>query len=176
MDSPQTIALILAFIVSGALVLGAAYLITKRFFDNEERKRFYELKQNNHRITLPIRLQAYERLTLLLERMTLNNLILRVKQHGMTATDLQVALLAEIRAEFEHNLSQQVYISDEAWQFIVNSKENTVRLINLSYSKLPSGASSLDLSKFIFEHAINEENQPTTAALHYLKKEARELF
>lgn len=176
MDINHILVLLLAFVISGALVLGAAFLITKRFFDNEERKRFYELKQNNHRITLPIRLQAYERLTLLLERMSLNNLILRVKQHGMTATDLQVALLAELRAEFDHNVSQQVYISSEAWQFIVNAKENTVRLINISYSKLPPGASSLDLSKFIFEHAINEENQPTTAALHYIKKEARELF
>jgi hypothetical protein len=176
MDKYQLLTMIAAFVISGVLVMTAGYLIAKKFFENEERKRFYEFKANNYRITLPIRLQAYERLTLLLERMSINNLILRVKQHGMTATDLQVALLAEIRAEFDHNLSQQVYISGEAWQFIVNAKENTVKLVNLSYSKLPSGASSLDLSKTIFENAIGQEIQPSYAALKYLKTEARELF
>jgi hypothetical protein len=176
MDTHQITIILLSFIVAGGLVLASAYMVIKKFFDNSERRRYYELKANNQRITLPIRLQAYERLTLLLERMSLNNLILRVKQNGMIAADLQVSLQAEIRAEFEHNLSQQLYISAEAWQLIVNAKENTARIINMSFGKLPSGASALDLSKTIFEFTINEESQPTSLALNYLKKEARELF
>src|ERR1700722_5013050 len=99
---------VLQALLPAGLVLGAVYMLLKKFFDNEERRRFYELKANNQKISLPIRLQAYERMALLLERLSVNNLIVRVKKTGMSAADLQAALINEIRAEYDHNLSQQI--------------------------------------------------------------------
>lgn len=167
---------ILRFILPAALVLGAVYMMLKNFMQNEDRKRFYEARAANHRVSIPIRLQAYERMALLLERLSVNNLILRVRKPGMSANDLQTALTSEIRAEFDHNLSQQIYISSEAWQMIVSARENLVKMIHVSYTALPSDASSMDLSKVIFEVAMREEIQPTYKALEFIKTEARELF
>jgi hypothetical protein len=176
MNTDQLLTQIILFIVPGLMVLLVTYVILKKFFENEERRRFYQLRMDNQRISLPIRLQSYERLALLMERLSINNLILRVKKQGMSANDLQGALLAEVRAEFDHNLSQQIYVSHEAWQMIVNAKESVIKLINLSYSSLPQGASSLDLSKVIFENSMREETSAPYNALIFMKQEAKELF
>lgn len=176
MNWTQFIMDVLKFTIPAALVLLAMYVLLKKFFENEERKRYFELRNNTHKSILPIRLQAYERLALLLERLSVNNLILRVKKPGMSAADLMQALLAEIRAEFDHNLSQQIYVSHEAWQYVTNGKEGLVKLINLSYSSIPQGSSSMDLSKAIFENAMKEDYPATYKALLYIKKEAQELF
>jgi hypothetical protein len=167
---------ILQTLLSAGLVLGAVYMLLKKFFDNEEKRRFYELRANNQKITLPIRLQAYERLALLLERLSINNLIVRVKKQGMSAADLQAALVNEIRAEYDHNLSQQIYVSNDAWQMVTNAKEAVTRQIHVCYSSLPAGASSLDLSKAIFEMTMREEMSATFKALLSLKEEAQQIF
>ncbi len=167
---------VLKFTIPAVLVVAAIYVLLKKFFENEERKRYYDFRNNTHKSILPIRLQAYERLALLLERLSVNNLILRVKKPGMSANDLMQSLLAEIRAEFDHNLSQQIYVSHEAWQYVYNGKEALVKLINLSYSSLPQGSSSMDLSKAIFENAMKEDYPATYKALLYIKKEAQEMF
>ncbi|RYD81393.1 MAG: hypothetical protein EOP53_06495 [Sphingobacteriales bacterium] len=176
MSWTQFIMDVLKFTIPAALVVAAVYVLLQKFFENEEKKRYYELRNNTQKSILPIRLQAYERLTLLLERLSVNNLILRVKKPGMSAADLMGSLLSEIRAEFDHNLSQQIYISHEAWQYVTNGKEALIKLINISYSSLPQGASSMDLSKAIFENAMKEDYPATYKALLYIKKEAQELF
>jgi hypothetical protein len=167
---------ILQTLLSAGLVLGAVYMLLKKFFENEERRRFYELRANNQKITLPIRLQAYERLTLLLERLSINNLIVRVKKPGMSAADLQAALVNEIRAEYDHNLSQQVYITNETWQMVTNAKEAVTRQVHVCYSSLPAGASSMDLSKAIFDVTMHEDMPATFKALIALKEEAQKIF
>ena len=167
---------IISTLLSAGLVLGAVYMLLNKFFDNEERRRYHELRANNQKISLPIRLQAYERLTLLLERLSINNLIVRVKKSGMSAADLQAALINEIRAEYDHNLSQQIYISNDAWANVVNAKESIIRQIHVCYSTLPSGASSLDLSKAIFESNMREEMPATFKSILVLKEEAQQIF
>jgi hypothetical protein len=167
---------VVKFTLPALLVLAAVYFLLKKFFENEERKRYFELRASNIKASLPIRLQAYERMALLMERLSVNNLILRVKKPGMSAADLQGSLLAEIRAEFDHNLSQQIYISHEAWQNVVAAREGTARLINMSYSQIPSEASALDFSKVIFDNLMKEEHPPTFRALLFIKKEAQEMF
>jgi len=167
---------VLQAIIPAGLVLGAVYVLLKKFFDNEERRRFYELRTNNQKISLPIRMQAYERLALLLERLSLNSLIVRVKKPGMSAADLQAALTNEIRAEFDHNLSQQIYISNDAWQQVTQAKESVIRQIHVCYSALPSGASSMDLSKTILENTMKEEISATQKSLLFLKEEAQQIF
>ncbi len=158
------------------IVFLTVIMMLKRYFENESRKRMYELKQNNSKVSLPIRLQAYERLSIFLERISVNNLILRVKKTGMTASDLQVALLAEIRAEFDHNISQQIYITSETWNLIKNAKEEIIKIINMSYGAVPAEASALDLSKAVFDIVMRMDIQPTYKALAYLKTEAQDLL
>ena len=167
---------LLMILLPSLVIVGVVYVLLKKFFDAEERRRFYEMRATTHKVALPIRLQAYERLSLLLERLSVNNLILRVKKPGMDAGDLQAQLLAEIRAEFDHNLSQQIYVSNETWAHIVAAKENLVKTINYCYSSMGGQGSALDLSKIIFEVSMNEETPMTYKALLLLKKEAQELF
>jgi hypothetical protein len=167
---------ILRYIIPAAFVLGAVYMMLKNYTQNEDRKRFYEARAANHRVSMPIRLQAYERLALLLERLSVNNLILRVRKSGMSANDLQQALVTEIRAEFDHNLSQQIYVSSEAWLMIVNARENLVKTIHIAYSALPPDATSMDLSKVIFDIVMKEDVPATYKALEFVKTEARDLF
>lgn len=163
-------------LIPAGLVLGAVYVVLRNFFANEDRKRFYELKANNQKMSLPVRLQAYERLTLLLERLSINNLIARVRKPGMSAADLQAALINEIRAEYDHNLSQQIYISNDAWDGVVNAKEAITRQIHLCFSTLAANATSVELSKALFENSMREDISETKKALLFLKEEAQRLF
>lgn len=124
----------------------------------------------------PVRLQAYERLLLLLERIGVNNLVMRVYQENKTAEQLREELQRSIRNEFDHNLTQQLYVSEETWDLIRKAKEEMVKFINTEAEKLQEGATALDLSKQLFDRASQVDTLPTTAAAEYLKKEARQLF
>ena len=147
-------------ILPAAIVFLTVYYMLRKYFDNEQKRRVFETKSNSQKLALPIRLQAYERLALLMERISIHNLIIRVKKGGMTANELHVALLAEILSEFEHNLSQQIYVSNETWQLVSNAKEETMRLINLSSGTLYEGADGLALSRAIFEIRFYLKDNP----------------
>jgi len=166
----------IGYVLPALVVFITVYFMLSKYFENEQRRRMHEIKSESLKLTLPIRLQAYERLALLMERLTVNNLVLRVKRSGMSAQELQGGLLTEIRLEFEHNLSQQIYVTHETWQMVNNAKDELVRLINASASTLVDGADGLALTKTIFEMAMKMEIQPTYRALLYINKEAQELF
>jgi hypothetical protein len=133
-------------------------------------------KRESQGLTTPIRLQAYERLTLFLERITPGNLISRVHKSGMSAKLLQAELLKAIRTEYEHNLAQQIYISPGAWELIKNAKEETIKLINTAAINVSDEASGVDLGKLVLEVSMSIEKMPTQIALDYLKQESRQLF
>lgn len=124
-----------------------------------------------------MRLSAYERLLLFLERMSLNSLISRSRQEGMSASDLQVSMIMNVRAEFDHNLTQQLYVSKEAWEEVKKAKEETIKIINISFTKVQGQDAAIELSKVIFEQIINsEEDQPNEKAIDFLKTEAARLL
>lgn len=167
---------LLMILLPSVVVFFTAYLVIKTYLEEDRQKKALDLRSMNQKSVTPVRLQAYERLILLMERLSPNSLIMRVNKSGMTAADLRAGLLNEIRAEFDHNLSQQLYISKEAWNLVRNAKEETVKLINLSYSKVKTDSNALDLSKAIFDHYMQLEYSPTRKVINYLKDEARELF
>src|SRR4030095_12832204 len=168
---------ILKYILPSIIVLLASYLVLKVFLDSEKDRKDMELRAQHYKDSLPIRLQAYERLTLFLERITPTNLIQRVNKPGMNARDLQLALISNIRLEFEHNLSQQIYISSPAWMMIVQVKEEIVSIINRVATDLPENATGKDLRRAIIEYFINNEQvMPTQKALDTLKTEAKKIF
>ncbi|MEA3446257.1 MAG: hypothetical protein U9R19_16180, partial [Bacteroidota bacterium] len=146
------------------------------FYKNDEKRRQHELRRESRKIIVPIRLQAYERLTLLLERISPENLLLRSQQYGMSSHDLQKELLRNIRSEFDHNLSQQVYVSHKTWEKVVSAKENVVKLINTNMIELQEKATAMELSRNILESMVTNDIHSPRTAIDFLKKEAALYF
>jgi len=167
---------VLKYTSPSLIVFATAYFILKSFIESEEKKRTLEIRTKNQKLITPIRLQAYERLTLFLERISPNSLILRVQKPNMTASQLQREILAIIRTEFEHNLSQQIYISKQAWEVSKSAKENLVKLINASADKVNPKADAMELSKVILQTIITVGASPTQAAIDFLKTEVNQFF
>lgn len=114
--------------------------------------------------SIPLQLQAYERLVLLTERISLPNLISRLNQPQLSAKELQVLLNENIKQEFEYNASQQIYVSQPAWEAVRNLRDQSLLVINTIARSLPADAKANDLNKGILEMIMNEDN----AALHTL--------
>ncbi|POY34794.1 hypothetical protein C3K47_18315 [Solitalea longa] len=135
-----------------------------------------EMRKNAQNQTLPLRLAAYERLTLLIERITPASLFIRISTHGLTAADMQAICLNEIRNEFEHNLTQQVYVSEKAWQAVKKTKDETILLINTIASAMPMGASAFDLSRAVLEHVSHSNSDPYSQTNSLLRSEVSKLY
>ena len=114
--------------------------------------------------TKPLKLQAYERLVILCERITMANLIGRVNQPNLSAREMQYMLIENIKQEFEYNASQQIYVSQPAWEAVRNLRDQSLLVINTIARSLPADAKANDLNKGILEMIMNEDN----AALHTL--------
>lgn len=104
-----------------------------------------------------LRLQAYERLTLLIDRIALPNLISRVSQNGISARDMQLLLTRSIREEYDYNISQQIYVSADAWNAVKNLKEQNLLVVNQFASALPPNATGLDLNKLLLEYLMTDK-------------------
>ncbi|MGY2133384.1 DUF7935 family protein [Hymenobacter sp. HD11105] len=178
MDTTAYIFDLLKIILPALIVAGSLFLLIKQYFEKEQQRRLIELRLQSSKETLPIRLQAYERVTLLLERITPNNILVRLSSAGQTAPEFHRLLLQEIRAEYEHNLSQQLYMSPDAWDHVKQARENVLTMINKAYHALPSPqqARGTELAKRVLETLIAEEVDPTARALNVVKHEAASLF
>lgn len=167
---------ILKYILPALVVLATSYLLIERFLENERHRANMAFKRETQGLTTPVRLQAYERLTMFLERITPSSLVTRTHKGGMSAKLLQAELLKAIRTEYEHNLSQQLYVSPGAWELIKNAKEETIKLVNTAAINVSDEASGVDLGSLILEVTMKMDKFPTTVALDYLKQEARQIF
>lgn len=176
MNIPHTILDFLFYLAPSLLVLATAWFFLRKFFDREYRLKLVETKLSTQKDLLPLRLQAYERLTLLLERISPNVLLISQHRHGMTVLEFQQELVDTVRAEFEHNFSQQIYVSSAIWTVVRNAKEDVVRIINGAASTLDPEAPSYQLSKKVFDSMLENEDFPTQRALNYLKNEVSQLF
>ncbi|MBC7920322.1 MAG: hypothetical protein H7Z75_04455 [Ferruginibacter sp.] len=163
-------------LLPAGIVLYAMYLTVKSFLDQEMEKKLVEVKGKNAETVLPVRLQAYERICLLLERIAPNNLLVRLNDSALSAPEFKQILLSEIRQEFSHNLSQQVYMSDQAWGATKAAMEEVVMLINTAAANLKPDATSLDLARMVFDTIINHDVDPTSRALKVVKDEIRQIF
>lgn len=170
----DTLLEIIKFTLPSVVVLATAYLILRTFIDREVTKSRMELKLNNAKIVTPIRLQAYERLVLFLERISPETLFVRIFKPGMTTEMLHRALLQIVRTEFEHNLSQQVYISNEAWEAVKAAKESVLRLINTAAASPRAKSSAQEFSKLVIEAYNSVNTNPTENAIDLLKAEIGE--
>jgi hypothetical protein len=167
---------LLKYTVPALVVFVACFFILKKFMDNEYRKQMLELRKANQNYTTPLRLQAYERMILFLERVSLNNLVSRVSKPGISARQLQSDLIITIRTEFEHNLTQQIYVSSAAWDTVKLAKEEVIKVINIAATQVKDDAKGVELSQKIFELLMKLEASPTSIAIATIKKEARQFF
>lgn len=167
---------ILKYILPSVVVLLASYFAMKAFFENEQNKRRVDLRTSNQKLITPIRLGAYERLVVFLERIQPDSMLMRLQQKGMTCKELHSDMLSLIRAEYEHNMSQQVYVSNQSWEVVKSAKENTVKLINMAAKNVNQDALSFELSKAILESVMQANKTPSTVGIEYLKNEVRQFF
>ncbi|WP_154859151.1 DUF7935 family protein [Cyclobacterium xiamenense] len=164
---------LLSIVLPAGLVIYGMFIITVSFLKKEKEMKWVDIKTKNTELLLPLRLQAAERLCLLMERISPNNLIRRINEPGFTAGELHSRLVEEIRNEFNHNLSQQVYFSDETWESVRTAVEQTLSLINRSYQQVDGNEKSLDLAKTIFQLSLEQEQDIVVLALKRIKDEVR---
>ena len=168
----------LAVLATLALAGWIFYLLVKRYFDNQQKERLLQMKIDERRETLkvvtPIRLQAYERMALFLERISPDSLVLRCYQPGMDLKLLQGVMTKNIRDEWEHNLSQQVYLDPAVWARIREAKDEMINLVNSSAVTLTDTDDPTRLAASIFASAA--QPLPTDKALEELHREINELF
>lgn len=178
---------ILKYILPSIVVLITAYFLLKLHLNTQEEINKRELKtqieelrlqikQEDKKYLTPIRLQAYERMVLFLERISPQSMVFRIHKPSQNVFQLQSALLKAIRDEYEHNLAQQLYISKESWAMLKAAKEDMVKLINTSAANLKPDELGIELSKKIFEASIGIEKQNTERAIEMLKKDIQKLF
>jgi hypothetical protein len=163
-------------LIPASVILYAAYLMVKSFSQKEIELKKLEVRGKSIETVLPTRLHAYERMTLFLERMSPQNLLIRLNTAPMPAREFHQLLLAEVRNEYNHNVSQQVYIGEEVWDLIKSAKEELIVTINDAATELGPEANSLDLSRKIVEKTIVKDVDPLAQALIELKREIQRTF
>ncbi|GAA3790584.1 MULTISPECIES: hypothetical protein [Corallibacter] len=158
-----------------ALITGLiAFYFFKEHTKNEDGRRRFLLHKDIQVNTLPIRLQAYERMSLFLERITPSKLLIRVSPNSSNKEDYESLLIASIEQEFEHNLSQQIYLSDECWNIITAAKNATIQLIRKA-SLLEKTDTANKLREVVLTEMM-EKRAPSDAALSFIKKEVSEMW
>lgn len=167
---------ILKITIPALIVFLTAYYVLKTVLQKENENRRVQVVLQNQKAITPLRLQAYERIILFLERISPNSVIIRLQTPNMTVSQLHKEMLIIIRSEFEHNLSQQLYISIEAWEEVRNAKERTNKLINSCIEGLDPNDDAIKLSQSIFERLIEIEKSPTQEAINFLKNEVKQLY
>lgn len=166
---------IVKIILPAGIVFLTTYYLVKNFLDHESKKKVLDLRVSNQAILTPIRLQAYERVILFLERINPNAMVMRLSKTG-SAANFQGELLKTIRSEFEHNLSQQIYMSQKSWEAVVKGKEETIKLINIASGKVSAEGSAMDLAQAVLGVAAQLTDLPTKPSIDLIKKEIAKEF
>ena len=148
------------------LVTGAVY-ITKMVMESKAKIAALGNSKANRAVLLPLRLQAYERMALFLERIDPNQLVMRIHTAGLTVAQEQNLLLTAIRSEFEHNLSQQIYISDSVWEKVCDAKGDIESIINTVAADLDKNAESREFAETVL--AVTAQKPVVELAIQILK-------
>lgn len=164
--------MILGFTLPSLIVFLAVYFTFRQYHQQQLRMQMLESRKVKDQVTLPLKLQAYERLILLCERIDFGDLTLRLKTPETSARELQAALLIAVQQEFEHNLTQQLYISPELWQVLIAAKNKTMDFITLAGEKLAENASSDEFAVSLFNLISNEASLPSQIGKKAIKTEA----
>ncbi len=162
--------------IGGVVTVSAAYYLIRPELRTYFRLRFSDRGKEDRTPLLSLRLQAYERLIVFIERINPANLFIRLHQPGISLTDLQAIVLNEIRSEYQHNITQQLYISTATWDVVKKLKDDTIAMVNNGVRSLPENATGVDLSKKVLHHMTTIEKNPYDLTLDLIKKDIHQLF
>ena len=162
---------VLLFLVVFAVAAYLIYTLTKQYFNNRHQARLIDLQQQRAQPTLPLRLQACERLILLCERISIPNLISRLRTEGASVNDLRLAMLIAIQQEFEHNITQQLYVSENLWNIIILSRNNTADIVNMVAQKLDGQVDSSLLINDLFQFLGEQSSDSIIKAQAAIRQE-----
>ena len=172
-----TIFEILKYVIPALIVLVAVNMTVRRFLDSQFRQKQLTMLSGTQETTIRLRLQAYERLALYIERIHPRQLIPRIYQQGMTTTDLQQALIYAINDEFEHNLAQQLYVTRQVWETVRRTKEQEIAMISQIARNLDPVGPGRELHTKIVEYVLTTEGEmPTEIALGLINEEAKRIL
>jgi len=163
-------------VVGGVATVTAGYYLIKDDIRTYFRLKFSDQKKEKESPLLSLRLQAHERLIVFIERINPSNLFIRVHQQGISLTELQATVLNEIRSEYQHNITQQLYISTATWDVVKKLKEDTIAMVNNGVKSLSADATGVDLSRKVLQHMAGIENNPYDLTLDLIKKDIHQLF
>lgn len=173
----ETFLEILKYTIPSLVVFATAYYLLKLYLDARLRQELAAQRSESLKITLPLRLQAYERLTLLCDRAAIPSTLLRVRMPGMTVGELRGALMLAISQEFDHNTSQQLFVSDTLWQIITLAKNDTLTLVSETAPNLDSKADASELvNALLGELEKQGGNTMLSKAIVAVRIEAGQLF
>lgn len=152
---------------SAVMVTVGAVYVTKLVMEAKAKIAALGSNRENRSVVLPLRLQAYERMALFLERVDPNQLVLRIHTPGLTVSQEQNLLLTAIRSEFEHNISQQIYLSDAVWQKVCEAKSDIESIINTVAADYDKAADSRAFAETVL--AVTAEKPVVELAIQILK-------
>lgn len=164
---------IFLILIPAALVLFGMYISVNSLLNKQVEIKNIDLKSDSRKITIPLQLQAYERIILLLERISPSNLLLRLNGSSLNVGDFKQIIVREIREEFNHNLSQQIYMSDITWAKVKTAVESTIGLINETAAGLDLTANGIELSKNLLNNVLNSPTSPIEIAIEGVKADIR---
>ena len=161
---------LVSLILSGLAILLAIYSLLRK------KEQTAETTAPEKFESMPLRLQAYERLVLVAERIALPNLISRLIKPGISAHEMKMILSENIKQEFEYNSTQQLYVSQQGWDAVRNLKEQNIMVINQVSNSLPPTASSSDLNKKILEVMMSQPGSLHEMVLQVLNNKKKKLM
>jgi len=164
----------LKYALPAAVTGYTTYYFLNRFYRHEEKKQLLLAKADLKKHALPMRLLAYERLALFLERISPAKLVQNTQPQSDDKHQYELSLVFQIESEYEHNLSQQIYVSGECWRMISTSKNATMIFIK-KVSESTNINTAYDLQKALIERSAKEE-LPTNIGLAYIRNEVTELL
>ena len=167
---------ILKYILPSVVVFFTAYILVGKFLEENKAQLAHEHRSKNQAAMNPLKLQAYERLIVFLERISPQQLILNNDINGCTSAEAKYIFSEAIKAEYGHNLSQQIYVSPQLWSLVKVVKEEVLAFVNTSEEATGEGASSVELCKVMVNRLIEQNEQPTQKAIDFLKSEVKLYF
>ncbi len=168
----ETILEILKFTIPGLIVFAAVYFIQRQQIQKDYQMKILEDRGKYSKDAIPLKLQAYERLILFCDRITVHNLLLRLKTRGMSVSELKTAMVISIQKEYEHNLAQQLYVSNKLWDIITLTKNDSIALIANTAESM-NNSSADEFSRALMTKLGTMKKIPTDLAVKAIKEEAK---
>jgi hypothetical protein len=167
---------ILKIIVPAVVVALTAYFIIREMLRKQLQMQDQRIRQERQSSVTPLRMQAYERISILIERLSLPGMLMRTDSSGMQANTLKIALMMNVQQEFEHNISQQIYVSEKLWEIIKATRDDLIQFLGAVSEKLPKGATAQVYRETLLAYHQQREYDPVATAQMAIRKEATSLF